>query len=249
MTRSLLIVCLLIGLARADETVLSPTQRLIPTEKMPDDLKRLAELGNVTVVYDSDAAFVKANRGWADFQIQEEHSFRYSTTKTTKRGQTWQIITIKKFEVDIDVTHLVRMPSTFESPEIWNNFILRHEFDHVMVGSDPRPRRLLKYLLNHLPIFELPFHLGEPPSESDINKAINEAINLRLTAVRDVMKKNNKTLDKISLHGLIPVPQRDAYFQKLYSKENLADLKFPFLNDVVKLFNTADYEKDLPHHP
>lgn len=251
-----MLACLLHSFASAarseDKTTLPPSQvndpnrEPIPSDFAPDDIKRMIQDGKVTVVYDSEPEFVKAGRGWADFHIQLKHTFKYDMTKQLKKNR-WQVkVTVTKFESQMELTHLVRMPAPTKSPTIWQSQLLRHEFDHVAVGLDPRPLMLLKYLLNRLPTMERTLEPKQKPSNELITKWIDEAIDARLTAVRSIITQNNITLDKVSQHGGIPVPERAAFFAKLYTKENLAELKFPFIDDVLPLLESPDYQAAEP---
>jgi len=222
------------------------TRELIPTDSAPEDLKRLIEDGKVTVVYDSDPEFVKAGRGWADFHIQLKHSFRYSLTKTQRRGKQHLTITVTKLEPQIELTHIIRLPVPYKSPRVWDGNVLRHEFDHVAISLDPRPLLLFKHLLLHLPPIEMSLEPKEQPSEAAINQRINDAIDQRHTAVRDVIRANNIMLDKVSQHGGIPIPRRAEFFAKLYTKENLAEQKFPFIDEVLGLLESPEYQQARP---
>ena len=57
------------------------------------------------------------------------------------------------------------------------------------------------------------------------------------------MIRNNQTLDNISHHGTTPVPKRADFFRSLYTKDNLAEAKFPYLDSVLKLIDSEKYQK------
>ena len=56
------------------------------------------------------------------------------------------------------------------------------------------------------------------------------------------MKQNNLQLDKLGAHGAKVLPDRAAFFTQLYTKENLAEMKFPFIEQVLDLLETAEYQ-------
>ena len=227
--------------AAADEKPSSKTHQPIPTEAAPEELKRLITDGNVTVVYDADPEFVELRRGWADFQVRLTQSFKYNLIKTRQRDH-WRIkLVVTKLEPKIELTHLIRIPASFKSAKIWQSTLLRHEFDHVAVSLDPRAMLLLRHLLAHLPVIERTLKPGEEPTDERLSHFINEEVELRQQAVVDLMRQNNKLLDKVGSHGTLPVPDRAAFFAKLYSKENLAEQKFRYIDQVLKLLETKDY--------
>lgn len=229
------------------------THEPIPDDSAPQELKQLIADGKVKVVYDSDPDFVKARRGWADFHVLLDHSFKYGLMKSRKNDR-WQVkIHVTKVELKIELTHLIRLPVTFKSPDVWKGQILRHEFDHVAVSLDPRPMLLLRYLLKHLPVIERTLEPQEEPSNERIGQLINEEIERRRQAVIDLMKQNNMLLDMAGAHGIRRVPDRAAFFAKLYSKAHLADQKFPFVDQVLKLLDSKEYQnaelRFLPRDP
>lgn len=257
--RLLLAGCLVGGLdagfceqpdALTDKKPTATTHEPIPDDSAPKDLKRLIADGKVKVVYDSDPEFVQAARGWADFHVRLEQSFKYNLAKSRKNGR-WQVeVTVTKLEYKIELTHLIRLPASFKSPDIWQSQILRHEFDHVAVSLDPRAMRLLRHLIEHLPTIERTLEPKETPSNARINQLINEEIDRRREAVIELMRQNNRLLDKVGVHGAQPVPDRAPFFAKLYTKEHLAEQKFPFVDEVLDLLETPDYENaELPFLP
>lgn len=223
------------------------TREPIPDDDAPQELKRLIADGKVKVVYDSDPEFVKAGRGWADFNVLLDHSYKYNLTKSKKNGR-WQVkLVVHKFEPKIELTHLIRLPVSFKSPKVWQSKILRHEFDHVAVSLDPRAMLLLRYLLAHLPVIERTLEPDEELSNERLSQFINEEIDHRRRAVIELMRQNNLLLDKVGNHGVQPVPDRVAFFAKLYTKEHLAEQKFPFAGQVLGLLSTAQFENaELP---
>lgn len=223
------------------------TQEPIPSEDAPQELKRLIDEGKVKVVYDSDPKFVQAARGWADFQVDLRYTFKFNLTKTRKNGR-WQVkLAITKLEPKLELTHLIRLPASFKSPEVWKNRILRHEFDHVAVSLDPRARLLQQHLLKKLRIIERTLEPNEEPSEEILGKLVEDEIKKRREAVVELMRQNNVLLDKVGAHGAQSVPDRAAFFEKLYSKEHLADQNFPFVDQVLDLLEKPKYRNaELP---
>lgn len=218
------------------------THEPIPDESAPKEFKRLIADGKVKVVYESDPDFVMAGRGWADFLVRLDHSFKYDLQKSRKNGR-WQVkIAITKMEAKIELTHLIRLPASFKSPDVWQSQILRHEFDHVAVSLDPRALLLLRHLVEHLSNIERTLESGEFPSNGLIARLVNEEIDRRRQAVIELMRQNNRLLDKVGAHGAQPVPDRAAFFAKLYTKEHLAEQKFPFVDDVLDLLETPEFE-------
>ncbi len=184
------------------------THEPISPEDAPKELKRLINDGKVEVVYDSDPEFVRASRGWADFHVQIRSSFKYDLTKTRKNGR-WNVkLALTKLDPKIELTHLIRLPSSFKSPDVWSSRTLRHEFDHIAVSLDPRAMLLLRHLLKHLPVIERTLEPKESPTNDLLNRLVDEEVVKRHQAVVELMRQNNKRLDKIGSHGAEVVPNR-----------------------------------------
>lgn len=221
----------------------SETYQPIPRDGVPQELQRLIDRGKVEVVYDSDPEFVRASRGWADFHVQIKSSFKFDLAKTRQNGR-WNVkLDITKLEPKIELTHLIRLPSTFKSPDVWGSRTLRHEFDHVAVSLDPRAMLLLRHLLVHLPVIERTLESKEMPTNDLLNKLVDEEVVKRRQSVVELMRQNNQRLDKLGVHGAEVVPNRATFFTQLYTKENLAEMKFPFIEQVLDLLETAEYQQ------
>lgn len=222
------------------------TRVSIPDDAAPSELRRLIADGKVEVVYDSEPEFEKAGRGWADFHISVQREFRYNAQEFRKGGRRRVKVTITAMKADLELTHLVRLPAAFQSPNVWQGQVLRHEFDHVAVSLDPRALLLLRHLLEHLPPIERTLEPQELLTQERLNRIVNEEIERRHSAVVELIRQNNRLLDKLSAHGTRPVPDRAAFFQQLYSKEHLAEQKFPFVDQVLDLLASEPYQQAKP---
>lgn len=226
-----------------NSTPKSETQQPIPRDGISDEMKKLIDEGKVEVVYDSEPEFVKAARGWADFHIQLHYSFKYDLTKTRKNGR-WQVkVVVNEIRPTIELTHIIRLPNTFKTPGIWNSRVMRHEFDHVAVSLDPRAMLLFKHLVEHLPVIEQTLEPKETPTNAVVNKLVDAEIVKRRQAIVELMRQNNLRLDNIGAHGAQVVPNRAAFFTQLYTKDNLAEMKFPFIEQVLKRLDSPEYQR------
>ena len=146
-------------------------------------------------------------------------------------------------QANVRVEHVVRLPIKYKTDTVWNGRLLRHEFDHVAVSLDPRPVLLVQHLCQNLPPVERTLAAGEEPSDVVYKRIINEEFDRRLKAVNALLQANYVLLDQISKHGTIPIPKRAEFFRKLYTKENLAEQKFPFVEDAIPLLESPSYQQ------
>jgi hypothetical protein len=220
-----------------------PNQEPIPTDAAPEELQRLIKDGHIKLVYDSDPEFVKADTGKAHFHLIFKQTFEYSFTKSKRNGRWHVKLTATQVKPTVRLEHTIRLPVQYKSDHIWNDRLLRHEFDHVAVSLDPRPVLLIERLFQHLPAIERTLDPGQEPSDELHKKFFNEEFEKRGQAVIELVKQNNVLLDKVGKHGTVPVPRRAEFFGQLYLKENLAKSKFPYLEEVLDLLETPKYRE------
>ncbi|MEK6262866.1 MAG: hypothetical protein AABP62_30070, partial [Planctomycetota bacterium] len=209
----------------------------------PKELKAFIEEGAVTVVISSDSEFVKANIGKAHFYMRLTQKYRYNFSKS-KQGELWHVkVTAKNVEPTLHMEHVVRLPIKYRTDTVWSGRLLRHEFDHVAVSLDPRPKLLLEHLCRNLPTLERTLEAGEEPSDAVYKRIINEELGRRRNAVKELIQANYVLLDQFSKHGSNAIPQRAEFFGKLFTKENLAEQKFPYVTEVLEVLESPEFRQ------
>ncbi len=220
-----------------------PNQEPIPTDSAPEELQRLIADGHINLVYDSDPEFVKADTGKAHFHLTFKQTFQYKYTKS-KRNGCWHVkLTATQVKPTVGLEHTIRLPVQYKSDHVWNDRLLRHEFDHVAVSLDPRAVLLIEHLFQHLPPIERILDPGQLPSDELHKKLFNEEFEKRGQAVIELVKQNNVLVDKVGKHGTVPIPRRAEFFGQLFLKQNLVESKFPYVEEVFDLLETPNYRK------
>lgn len=187
--------------------------------------------------------------GRALFSIDVRTRFLYDYQVVKRRARRYVIIRPKLQRIQWKLKHMIRLPKSYDAPTMWDTVLLLHELDHVAISSDPRLRMLLERALYSVERIEHPIAQAGVLDDAAIQKIINDEFIKRRDAVIELATKNYKLLDKVSAHGARDIPDRDAFFRKLYSKETLDEAGFPYLGDVVDLLNDETYEKaKLLHH-
>ncbi|MDX1967358.1 MAG: hypothetical protein SFV23_09320 [Planctomycetaceae bacterium] len=207
----------------------------------PPQMEALVTAGQVTIEYVSDPEFVELDRGNCEFQLEFARTFQYRFQTIRRSRKPLVRITMTSIDPTVTVSHAIRMPAPYARPKPWESRLLRHEFDHVAVGCDPRAKLLLKYLVRQLPPIEHPLQVGETADAVLCEKLINLELDRREDAVTEVIRRSNQLLDALSRHGEINIPERAQFFAKLYTKEHLASLDFPFVAEALKVFETEAY--------
>lgn len=222
----------------------TPSERPAATSQgdAPPYFQRLIEAGNVAIEHHDPRTFEAGDGGLARFKVQVRHRFRYSYRSTWQSdGRRLVLITPKIRRTTIVVRHVVTLPYAYDNPEKWQTRLVRHEFDHVAVSTDPRAYLLVKHLLCHLGTLRRTLAAGPDPEASWIDGVINEEIGKRREAVEELIRANYRLLDEVSRHGRRRIPDRRAFFQRLYTRENLAKMAFPYLAEVEDLLKTDKY--------
>ena len=222
---------------------LIPGDKPYPTDKAPKAVKSLIQDGTITLVFNSDPEFVKRDTGKAHYYLGLTQKYGYSFSKA-KKDDVWQVkVVAKQVEPTVRIEHVVRLPSKYKTDTVWNGRLLRHEFDHIAISLDPRPVLLLEHLCRSLPPLKRALEPGEEPSDAVYKRIINEEITLRREAVENLIQANYVLLDQVSTHGKVPIPKRAEFFGKLFTKENLAEQNFPYVDAVLDLLNFPEYQQ------
>lgn len=210
----------------------------------PPALHGLIERGNVTMKFVPPEELPAEEWGRCDFSLSFRRDFKYDVDTKLKGGKRLAEVKVTSIKHSARVTHLVRLRNAFAPPRTWESQVTWHEFDHVAIGCDPRPLWLLAYLVQHLPPIERPIIRRDEASLSTlVPQWINEELDRRESAVTELIRQNNRLLDTVSSHGTEKLHERREFFAKLYTKEHLAELKFPFLEEALGVFNQAEYRR------
>jgi len=182
--------------------------------------------------------------GWTEFEFRLEYQYEYRIeTLRSKGGKTPVAITPKFTKIEVPIVHRVQLPTRLESRDWYDSTLGRHELDHVRVGTHPRLKMLGKHLLEKLTRIDA---IADRPVEvtSDwTRRRIDDAVALRRDAIQSLVASINRKIDAETQHGAQPLPNRDLFFAGLFLKENLDEMKFPYLSEVVDLLGTRDYQQ------
>lgn len=210
----------------------------------PRALQGLIERGKVTIKFVPADELPAEEWGRCDFSLGFRRDFEFDAQSKLKGGKRIATVKVTSLKHDIRIVHQIRLREAFAPPRTWESSVTWHEFDHVAIGCDPRPVLLLAYLAEHLPAIERPIiRRDEAMLPTLATQWINEELTRRESAVTELIRQNNRLLDSTSSHGTESLNDRRGFFAKLYSKEHLAELKFPFLDEAVGVFNQAEYRR------
>ncbi len=206
---------------------------------MKDRQEALNTVGDVTVTY--EASRDKTKEGLTKFKYAWKRSFRYNYSYRPDGDEFLLRIKVRA-QVNPTISHQIFMPSA-DKDRAWHKCLLDHEYDHVSISSDERIFKLMKSLTSDFIIKGVRVSSRDNITKEFIHARINEELNTFEDAVEKLIRVNYKLLDKISEHGLKPIPDGDLFFLQLYGPENLRRQKFAYMEEVNSLLNSKEYIK------
>lgn len=201
--------------------------------------------GETTITFVSD---LPATVGKTDFLLNLSWLYDYRYKTRVNGGVTEVTVTATNLRLTPRLRHVIRLPVAFYRDDVWDSQLLGHEFDHVAVSIDPRPRALLVHLCSHLPAARVSVEGAEPPSDEQIRAKINHEIRGRQSAIIDLVRTNYGALDKVTTHGRTAMQDRNHFFESLYTRSNLEAASFPYLNEVAAILDSEAYRRLRPRH-
>lgn len=211
----------------------------------PQRYQTLIREGETTITFVRD---LPETVGKTDFFLNMEWSYDYRYTTQTTDGITEVSVTAMNLKLSPRLRHVIRLPVAFYHAGVWESQLLGHEFDHVAVSLDPRPQAMLVHLCQLLPAYRFSIIETEKPSDKQMREGINREIQCRQVAILELLRANYLALDKASEHGRSAMEDRNAFFESLYTRENLEAAEFPYLEELAMLLESDSYKSLRPHH-
>lgn len=202
-------------------------------------MRALALAGNVQTENGAVADLrLKAN---TRFELSFQANWEYNLS-VVKRNSAMELHVTPQFRrIEVGVKHKLRLPAGEDIRSERYRTLLLHEYDHVAISTDSRPRMLLRQLISSIGTIRKPWNGPIPPPDGDVNALIQHEIEMRKNAVVGAIDLAYRRLDEISDHGRRPIADRNGFFYPLFGRDYLEKMKFPYFGDAAKIFDTADY--------
>lgn len=112
----------------------------------PPWIRRLLEVGRVKVEYYDLSKGRRGMGGLTKYWLRAHYKYDYRYKWRREGGE--RIVSVKPTlrTVTVWTDHRVYIPDSYDRPGRWNRGLMRHEFEHVAISTDPR----LKMLIDHL---------------------------------------------------------------------------------------------------
>lgn len=214
----------------------------------PPYFKQLIDGGSVTFEFYDPQRTPREFPGRTDYSFDVQHHYTLQSDER-RRGRVVVLTIRPTVQVkSYQITHTVRLPQELDSPARWDHFLMKHELDHVAISSDPRLRMLTEHLYHTLDVVRREVRLGERIDHALRINFVEEELAARRNAVTELLAENYRLLDKVSRHGNAPIPERNAFFKRLFTKPNLDETGFPYTGGVLDLLKSKAYKQlELPY--
>jgi hypothetical protein len=137
------------------------------------------------------------------------------------------------------------LPVEMAEDDLWHSSVVKHEFDHVRISSDPRVVMLIRFLLDEIDFVEVATQRDAGGSTAIAGDEFRDAIDARIEAVVEAMgellQANYDLLDEMTTHGDRQSDLDDNFFSRLYTEENLRKMNFVFLDETSRLLRQRKY--------
>ena len=221
----------------------------------PGEFVRLIDRGNVKIVVDDERIRESGKSALTLFQffIDYDFKFRHQLLGYDKESHAWQgriVAWMDQPKVRLD--HTICIQSNFAPASPWESKLLRHEFDHVAISTDPRMLKFIKRALQQQKQWNVKWEQADAPTEKDIRKNIHETITAEVKSLEQLVRSQYDNLDKESNQGLSAINSRMDFFKGLYTVEGLERCKYVF-DDSMRQFvkdklSNAASEKEVKGH-
>jgi len=178
------------------------------------------------------------------FEFSLTFEYRYTFDIRETNGQRTAVIKPRLSDLKIDSPNKIFLPTTFRSEKIWSIWVVAHEFEHVRLNCDARPRLLTEYLLKQIKIMDQTLAAGESVDKDKIEESYSASVKVIRDEVVRIIQANNDYLDEVTRHGAKKLEDPEAFFAELYTAENLAKHEFAYLDDARTLLQSRIYREN-----
>ena len=221
----------------------------------PGEFVRLIDRGNVDIVVDDDRIRKAGKSALTLFQFVVDYDFRFRHQLLGYNSETnvWQAkITAWMDQPKIKLEHTMCIQSNFAPALPWESKLLRHEFDHVAISTDPRFLKIIKRSLQQRRQWIGKWSQANAPTEQDVRESVLAAITVEVQSIEKLVQSQYDLLDQESSQGLTVIGSRKEFFKGLYTVDGLERCKFDmdkatrvFVNSIL---TSVSNQKEVEAH-
>lgn len=223
--------------------MICPSSGLTPMSDLY--IAQMERLGQVAYEFYNPAAGPNRNTGETLFTLSYQVPALASWHEIKPEGSRVRLRIIPAITaIRSSVRHHIRLPSGYALSTGWYRNLVQHEFDHVAISTDERPRLLLKHLLLGVSDFEREVPAETRITDKFVRAIIKEELDHRKDAVVELIRHGYEELDHTTHHGENPLPNRKEFFVALFTEEGLQRAHFKYLEEARALLKTMPYRSN-----
>lgn len=202
----------------------------------PGEIVRLIGLGNVRLEIDDQAVKASNKLALTAFQLKVtfDARIRYDWISQGNQNQPWKariIANVPKPRIYLE--HQVIIPSTFQPMDPWESALMKHEFDHVAISTDPRLLTIMERIFKRKWVFTEEWDQPSRPTDADVQSRVEQLLAGEVKNCEKLIQQQYDWLDLQSVSGSQSLESRMSFFQELYSFPGLERCSFA-RRDLVK---------------
>jgi hypothetical protein len=178
--------------------------------------------------------------GTTDFHFDDAFDYTYSW-RVVEATVGRRLVILPHVRASVRLRHTVHLPGGIADTTGWWRRLRRHELDHVAISTDERPRLLFTYLVARLDSVTVPLAANAVVTPGLIRESIGHVIGERHGPVVALLQANYDLLDSLTMHGVVALPDRAAFFRSLYERPRLEAHGFRWLDAVAPILESGRY--------
>ena len=220
----------------------------------PGEIVRLIGLGNVRIEIDDEALKASNKLALTAFQLKVTYDarIRYDWISQGNQNQPWKariIANVPKPRILLE--HQVIIPSTFQPADPWESALMKHEFDHVAISTDPRLLKIMERVFKRKWVFTEEWDQPSRPTEADVQSRVEQLLAGEVKNCEHLIQQQYDWLDLQSVSGSQTLESRMSFFEELYSFQGLERCSFArrdLVKEHLKRIPPAESLKELERH-
>jgi hypothetical protein len=176
----------------------------------PAEIRELIEAGQVTLEAGEREASQTPQTGP---RITAETNYRI--TYNYKTRSRWKVdsqnrrvvITVRFRDIEWQPTHRIWFQKRPDTEDFWSNRLVLHEFDHVRISSDHRVAERFEQLLRSKGSITQSLSVDDIVDRAFVDRLVDEHVVEMFSEISDLVSIRYKELDRVTSHGLNPLPK------------------------------------------
>ncbi len=215
----------------------------------PPEYRRFIERGKVRFRHDDKKLKAMGKAGLTEFHFDIKQTFICRLNSTRSGNKQAKRISVAITDFSYEISHTVILLSQKTVADAWEDKILKHEFDHVAISTDPRVAQLVRSQVGTSFTFVVATESPQVElTENQVLAKVREELDKRRDKIRECVQSNYDLLDSASTSGTRAIQDRNKFFEQLYLRENLLKCGLELNEDLKKLIASAKYKKIAGHY-